>query len=77
MDTSSSLALALRIEPHLPLIKSRTLNAFYLALRYQREPAEPYLSMLQEEARMDYRLAQLLQRIHVGDNSIQQHNTMK
>lgn len=59
----STAQLVLFLEPHLPLIKSRTLNAYYFALRYQREPAEPYLPLLYEEAQHDYRLARLLQRI--------------
>lgn len=75
MNTSSS-ALALILEPHLPLIKSHTLNSYYLALRYQREPAEPYLIALQEEARLDYRLARLLQRIKPF-HSPAQHHPMK
>lgn len=67
-------ALALFLEPHLSLIKSRTLNAYYFALRYQREPAEPYLPLLYEEARGDYRLARLLQLISTSPT---QHHPMK
>lgn len=74
-------ALVLFLERQLPLIKSRTLNAYYFALRYQREPAEPYLPLLYEEARQDYRLARLLQRISTTveqtNLSPTQHHSMK
>lgn len=54
--------LARRLEPHLPLIKSRTLNAFYDALRKGNDPA-PHLLALHKEAQQDYRLRRLLAHI--------------
>lgn len=52
--------LALFLEPHLPLIKSRTLNSFYSDLRYERGTQERYIPTLLQEAQCDYRLARLL-----------------
>ncbi len=56
------VCLSRRIEPHLPLIKSRTLNAFYDALRKGNDPA-PHLLALHKEAQQDYRLRRLLAHI--------------
>lgn len=55
--------LALFLEPHLPLIKSRTLNAFYSDLRYERGTQERYIPTLLQEAQRDYRLARLLRNL--------------
>lgn len=51
------------LEPHLALIKSRSLNAFYYDLRYQQGTHIQYVPILLEEAKQDYRLARLLHRI--------------
>ncbi len=55
--------LVLLLEPHLPLIKSRTLNAFYFDLRYEREAPERHIPALLHEAERDYRLARLLRNL--------------
>ena len=55
--------LARSIEPHLPLIKSRALNALYFSLRAQEGNYTNHLPLLLEESRMDYRLDRLLQRL--------------
>jgi|LauGreDrversion4_2_1035121.scaffolds.fasta_scaffold89651_3 hypothetical protein len=62
LPAEDAYALARRLEPHLPLIKSRTLNAFYDALRRGR-PYAHYLAALHEEAQQDYRLHRLLAHI--------------
>ena len=55
--------LARYIEPHLLLIKSRTLGAFYHDLRYQRLTYESYIPVLVQDAIQDYRLRSLLEQI--------------
>ena len=56
-------ALARYIEPHLPLIKSRTLGAFYYDLRYQKMSCIDHISILEQDAIKDYRLRSVLERI--------------
>lgn len=50
------------LEPHLPLIKSRTLYAFHREIKYGSLPSslKTYLPLLVAEAAMDYRLERLL-----------------
>ncbi len=55
--------LARYIEPHLPLIKSRTLVAFYHDLRYQRPTYITHLPVLIQDAVLDYRLRSVLEHI--------------
>jgi hypothetical protein len=56
-------SLARYIEPHLPLIKSRTLSAFYYDLRYQRLTYMSHISSLVHDSIQDYRLRSLLEQI--------------
>lgn len=55
--------LARYIEPHLSLIKSRALNAFYHDLRYQHTSYTKHIPILVQDAVQDYRLHSVLERI--------------
>lgn len=63
LSVSEHPTIARYLEPHLPLIKSRTLNAFYHDLRYQKKTYVIHLSFLEEEAILDYRLRSVLERL--------------
>ena len=56
-------AIAIFIETHLSLIKSRTLGLLYQELRYNTRRYEDILVLLEEEAKQDYRLYKLLQQL--------------
>ena len=54
-------ALARYLEPHLSLIKSYTLNAFYHDLRYHKVTYSKYIPLLIYESIKDYRLQRVLE----------------
>lgn len=60
LPLSQHPTLARYLEPHLPLIKSRTLNAFYHDLRYQKITYMSHISILVQDAIQDYRLRSVL-----------------
>jgi len=54
-------ALSRYVEPHLPLIKSHTLNAFYYDLRYHKATYLQYVPLLIYDSITDYRLRRVIE----------------
>lgn len=61
--TPSHATIARYIEPHLPLIKSRMLNALYTDLRYHRATYTAHIPQLVQESITDYRLEAVLKQV--------------
>lgn len=61
LPISEHPTVARYLEPSLPLIKSRTLNAFYHDLRYQKTTYISHISILVQHAIQDYRLRSVLE----------------
>ena len=63
ISSNDKYSLALFLETHLPLIKSRALFQLYDNLRYERDvDYQKLISILEEESKVDYRLSRLLEK---------------